>query len=189
MLRRAPLSCTACCRVGALRGLCLPGWNKLLGGFDGTYCSTGSFVGLPWLDDVSLLDAAPSAKYLPQLEALVSEAREKPSQVNPRPKARRIVDEAGHMQCNICGKHRAEEDFYMQTGSVCKTCFRDRCQQYRRTLRGNASTLVGSARLRARKNNLSCSLTSHDILDMLLEQRGRCAYSEVPMEILLPHSH
>ena len=185
MLRHAPLNFRArLAGVGPLQA-CLPGLRRL----HVTCCNTGSFVVLPRLDDVSLLGTAPSAKYLPQLEALVSEAFQKPSRANSRSSNRIHVDEAGQMQCDVCGKYCAKEDFYMSAGSTCKTCVRDRCQQYRRTLRGTASTLVGGARRHARKRGLSCSLTSHDILEMLLEQRGRCAKSEVPMELLLPHSH
>ena len=188
MLRGAPFTCTACHRVGTLRGR-LPGLNQWFGYVDGTARSTGSFVGLPRPEDFSLLDTAPSSKYLPQLEALVSEAFQKPSQANRRPRTPRNIDEAGKIQCAVCGKRRADQDFYKKTGSVCKTCYRDSCRDYRRTLRGNAVVMVGAATLRAKKHGMNCSLTRRDILDMLLDQGGRCAYSEVPMELLIPQSH
>ena len=39
------------------------------------------------------------------------------------------------------------------------------------------------------RKHMSFALGIEDVFDMLLAQRGRCAYSALPMEILLPHSH
>ena len=56
---------------------------------------------------------------------------------------------------------------------------------YNRTLRGNVVRLLGHAKHRG----MQCILTHNDVLDMLWAQRGRCYYSDVPMEMLLPNSH
>lgn len=50
-------------------------------------------------------------------------------------------------------------------------------------------TLLNSARFRAARRGMECSVTCDDLLDLLLVQEGRCFYSGVPMECRLPNSH
>lgn len=60
--------------------------------------------------------------------------------------------------------------------------------QYFRTLRGRSSRLVAHARARARRKGQVCEISQADILQMLLEQRGRCFYSGVPLQYQCPHT-
>lgn len=83
-------------------------------------------------------------------------------------------------------------DFYVgakgQVRSYCKKCHNRRDADYRRTLRGNVSVLVNSARQRSKMKGKDFNLDADFILDLILYQQGRCAYSGVDMEMLLPHS-
>lgn len=50
-------------------------------------------------------------------------------------------------------------------------------------------SLTSSSRTRSLKKGMCHALSWHDVLDMLVEQGGRCAYSGVAMEILIPCSN
>ena len=130
---------------------------------------------------------APPLQHLGQLADIVHEARCAISCDVSRGKTRR-ANEHGEMPCASCGQYFPTERFYPNK-SWCKECESLRSLEYERTLRGNASRLVISARSRSRKKGWPCSLQRDDIFEMLLEQDGRCHYSKVPMEILLPHSN
>ena len=84
------------------------------------------------------------------------------------------------------------ENFYIsktdRVFSYCKECEREKRTANRRTLRGNAQKLLDGARERSRLKGRSCTLDLAFILDMILQQQSKCAYSSVPMELLLPHS-
>jgi len=55
-------------------------------------------------------------------------------------------------------------------------------------LRGNVVSLLSGAQRRSRRRGQDTTLIIDDVLDMLLTQAGRCYYSGVPMECLLPNS-
>ena len=134
-----------------------------------------------------LESTAPPTRYLPQLEALVAEAREKP--VSRRSGRRNRQPNAdGEMPCSGCGSHYPPNMFYSGE-SQCKECHKFLVAKYQRTLRGNITTMLARSRHSATKRGLSCFLKTEDIFGMLVQQGGRCAYSSVPMEILRPHSH
>ncbi|CAE7273342.1 unnamed protein product [Symbiodinium sp. CCMP2456] len=115
-------------------------------------------------DQLAIESTAPPQKYLSRLADLVQEAQHSRSCAGSRSKSpHRTGDECRGMPCAS--------------------------RQYHRTLRGNASVLVCAARRRSREKGWDSSLDRDDIFQMLLEQGGRCNYSGVPMEILVPHSH
>ena len=128
-----------------------------------------------------------------ELQHLVEEARTSPKRM-PRPKqsSRVLGDGNGCWRCCDCGLDFPAGDFYLsgpgKIFSYCKNCQRARSAKWRRTLRGNACLLVGNARNRSRIWGLNCFVDCDFILSKVLEQRGRCAYSGVEMELLLPHS-
>lgn len=110
-------------------------------------------------------------------------------------RARRQVTAARDLSCSSCGLHKPRDAFYRKgssshgVASQCMDCARAYRHYYYRTLRGNVRRLLSSARQRAKLRNHECVLTLDDILDMLWAQHGRCYYSNVPMEFLLPLSH
>ena len=132
---------------------------------------------------------APPREYLDQLADIVHEARQAPSCEGLRRRGpSRRSNENGEMPCARCG-HYYRTEWFSTNRSQCKECRSLRSLEYYRTLRGNASLLVNSARSRSTKKGLSCSLQKDDIFEMLLEQDGRCHYSKVRMEIMFPHSN
>lgn len=135
-----------------------------------------------------------SALKTDELQRLVKEARihRKPTCVRASKTSRTLGDGNGSWPCHACGTVKLVADFDVRAnGSVssyCKSCRKKKCIDYKRTLRGNASTLVCSARHRAKVKGWACNLDIDFILDKILHQQGRCAYSGVQMEMLLPHS-
>ncbi|CAE8612297.1 unnamed protein product [Polarella glacialis] len=126
-----------------------------------------------------------------QLEHLIQEAR-LPRRRQPRSKPRRQND-AGEWPCNACTRLLPPHEFYLDAktrrSTWCKDCTRTKTYEYARTLRGNAARLAASAMYRSRQRKIRCSLTQDDILEMMWEQKGCCAYSGVSMEMLVPNSH
>ena len=138
-------------------------------------------------DDASLADTAPSVQYLHQLEDLVEQARTRPTRQHQGRRVR-FPNELAEWPCNRCGQHLPEHAFRGRI-SWCRDCERAFSREYARTLRANAKGLVKKAKWRSKMKGWPFDLDMHDILDMLLEQQGRCSYSSIPMEILHPHSH
>ncbi|CAK9055601.1 unnamed protein product [Durusdinium trenchii] len=128
-----------------------------------------------------------------ELRRLVEEART-PRQTPRRPPtgSRELGDGTGRWRCCDCGVEKVAADFSFNAGghvrSYCKACDAVKNREYRQTLRGNAGTLVRGARHRSKLKGWSCNLDTDFILDLILYQEGRCAYSGVQMENLLPHS-
>ena len=129
----------------------------------------------------------PPTQYLECLGEMVSVARQRPS-MSGKTCNRRIANQAGHLPCNACGRYLDHSAFY-RSHSYCKDCNRNAWTAYNRTLRGNVVTLLGSAKSHGKKKDLAFQLQFHDVLDMLLRQHGRCAYSGIAMELLSPFSH
>ena len=140
-------------------------------------------------DAFTMERTAPPREYLGHLADIVHEARRARPVAGIRGRSpRRRANENGEMPCNSCGQYYPTELFATNT-SLCKACRSLRSLEYYRTLRGNASRLVSSAQERSRKKGLSCSLRRDDVYEMLLQQDGRCHYSNVSMEIIFPHSN
>ena len=108
---------------------------------------------------------------------------------------RRQPDAAGNWPCGKCGAFKPVDAFSVNSTaksgmqSYCKECDRKVACNFHRTLRGNAFTCVSNARSSALRRGHTCMLTYEDVLDMLMRQRGLCAYSDVPMEYRMPNSH
>ena len=67
------------------------------------------------------------------------------------------------------------------------TC--DYLPPYKSSLRYGVQRLANGARYRDYAKQRLSDVEYDHILDLILEQRGLCAYSGVPMEMLKPHSH
>lgn len=129
------------------------------------------------------------------LADLVKSAREPASKRRgiQRLSSRREPNAFGEWQCSHCKTFKGTEQFYDIAGgglsSHCRECNRERLNAYYRTLRGLVQTLVRGARSRSLARGLRPTLVLDHVLDMLLEQRGCCFYSGVPLELTLPNSH
>ncbi|CAE8646332.1 unnamed protein product [Polarella glacialis] len=140
-----------------------------------------------------------------QLRALIAEARVRPLRSFPSASwSWRKPNEKGEWLCRGCGEFLHTDAFHRRAASKvavggrichnvdsrCKKCRQTAALTYYRTLRGNVSHLVAGARYRSKKKQFpESTLTAHDILDMLWNHQGRCAYSGVALEILRPNSH
>ena len=134
----------------------------------------------------ALTRTAPTRRYLEQLEDLVAEARVVPLRHGASGSAR-MANEDGKMPCHDCGRYLPHERF-SKSKTRCKQCDAESSRAYRRSLRGMANMLAQAGRSRDRLKGRLGNITRDDVLSMLLQQQGLCAYSGVPMEILLPHS-
>ena len=129
----------------------------------------------------------PPTQYLECLDEMISVARQRPAR-SGNVQTRRIANEAGNPPCNACGRY-FEDSALCKSGSRCKESHCTASAAYYRTLRGNVTKLLSSANWNGKRRDLECSLRRQDVLDMLLEQEGRCAYSGIAMELLVPFSH
>ena len=129
----------------------------------------------------------PPTQYLECLDEIVAVARQRPA-ASGKVHTGRIANEASHRPCNACGRY-VEDGAVCKAGSRCKECQRSASAAYYRTLRGNVTRLLCSANWNGKRRGLQCSLQRHDVLDILLKQGGRCAYSGIAMELLVPFSN
>lgn len=127
------------------------------------------------------------------LHRWVDEARTPPRRPRrPNSGSRALGDGKGCWRCINCGVDKVAADFYLKGASVCsycKSCSAKTSADSEKTLRGNASRLVRSARRRSMLKGWIFDLDKEIIFNLLLQQQGRCAYSGVQMEICLPHSN
>jgi hypothetical protein len=92
--------------------------------------------------------------------------------------------------CSNCGQSEPVVHFYSSLRRrQCKPCLREKSRKYSNTLRGYCAQLLSGARHRSKLRHHDCTITRDDLLDMLLSQGGRCFYSGMPMECVLPNSH
>eukprot|EP00930_Biecheleria_cincta_P027635 TRINITY_DN19380_c0_g1_i1.p1 TRINITY_DN19380_c0_g1~~TRINITY_DN19380_c0_g1_i1.p1 ORF type:complete len:301 (+),score=26.01 TRINITY_DN19380_c0_g1_i1:55-903(+) len=143
------------------------------------------------IDQIPSQDA-PASWDLKVLKALIEESRQKP--LRPVRGSMRKPNAAGEWLCTSCDTMLLPSEFHCHMGrsrppSSCKHCRAEGNKHWHRTLRGNVSRLVLSAKRRSRHKGLDFSLTHEDLLRMLWNQEGRCGYSGVGMEILMPNSH
>ena len=150
-----------------------------------------------WIGSRHFTGSVVPAAFSPrELQQLVDEARmpRKPKLIGRTPPTSRMLgDGNGLWRCADCGVEKVADDFSIVKGgtcvrSYCKLCASVRAGDYRRTLRGNADRLVNSARNRSRLKGWAHDLHVDFILDLILKQDGRCAYSGIPMEMRFPHS-
>ena len=150
----------------------------------------------PGLDVEKWQDCAPKLLEADRFEQMLQEAK-KLNQTYPKNRnPPRVPDEQGRWKCNKCGQVLPKKAFTLQKSGgrkipyfCCKEC---KCKIFRlfhRSVRGTLQQILGSARRRAKAKGLPCTLTPDDLYRMIKGQRGRCAYSGVPMEICMPNSH
>ncbi|CAE8610655.1 unnamed protein product [Polarella glacialis] len=130
-----------------------------------------------------------------QLQKLIAEARMLQTVSQKSRSGVRTPSDAGEWRCGDCGQLFPIDGFHPRSAlscavqSCCRGCRAKRSRAYFRTLRGCVRCLISSARRRSKQHGRPCTLVPDDILGMLWRQKGRCSYSGVAMEILLPHSH
>jgi hypothetical protein len=99
-----------------------------------------------------------------------------------------LIDGA-HMRCSHCGDIKENESFCKQISNGCSDCRRAHQKTYLATLRGFMFKLISSAKLRTKirrkagREMEDVSLTLDQLLNLLVQQGGRCAYSNIPLAL------
>ena len=159
-----------------------------------------SLVGDCWktteLASAKLEQCAPKPLSTNQLKEMIAVGRLSPSRDTSHPPRResRLANHAGEWECLSCHKWLPAESFYFATArqkpnSRCIDCRKEQGLKYFRTLRGCISHMLANAKSKANARGQEFSLTCEHVCDMLTYQEARCAYSGVPMELVLPNSH
>ena len=148
----------------------------------------------PKLDAKKLKDCAPKLLEAGQLKALIAEARDPQWNRPKKCKWRRSPERPGLWRCPACEEWLPKTAFTIgktsgKPDSYCKGCQKEKSREHYRTLRGYFLTCLGNARFRAKRKPWNVTLTLEDLLQMVERRNGLCAYSGVPMEMCLPHSH
>ncbi|CAK0849624.1 unnamed protein product [Prorocentrum cordatum] len=123
-----------------------------------------------------------------RLEELIHEARA-PNAGRTRLNGASVgtQEHASHFYCAKCADRGCIEPC-TDISLHCRGCTRAYRFTYSRTLRGNMVILLCGARRRAIKRGHACDLNLDILLDKLLQQQGRCHYSGVPLQYLVPNS-
>eukprot|EP00438_Fugacium_kawagutii_P024267 Skav222463 [mRNA] locus=scaffold5414:30010:47306:- [translate_table: standard] len=139
---------------------------------------------------------APKPLEADQLKALIAEAREPKRKPWRKGQPRRSSDKPGLWRCSACEQWLPEMAFYANNRcerrgpqAHCKQCNKENNLSHYNTLRGSLLRLAASARRRAKEKPWNSTVTLENLLEMVERQRGKCAYSCVPMGICLAHSH
>ena len=141
------------------------------------------------VSEEELAATAPPVHYLTSLAELAAEARHVPLRSYPScPRCIRRPNQLGEIPCNGCGRY-LEPDAFGKGQSRCKSCGRSAWMHRSFTLRGTLLRMAAGSKSRSVKKGIGHHLDLHDLLDMLLEQEGRCGYSGVALEILRPCAH
>jgi len=153
-----------------------------------TGASCRQFISLP------RSEKKPAEPHPQDLLHLAEQARKiapKSSPISPPPAA---IASSGLRLCRTCNTFKPPGEFYKLATAVdglrrhCKVCEGADRLAYRSTLRGSVKKMMANTQGRARRRKRRCELTFDDIVDMLVEQGGYCAYSGVPLS-LKPHTH
>eukprot|EP00438_Fugacium_kawagutii_P008716 Skav216382 [mRNA] locus=scaffold1241:118826:120190:+ [translate_table: standard] len=154
----------------------------------------GTFQVPQSLDSQELKACAPRLFDPDGLKDLIAEARGPKWKPRKQPRPRRSADKPGLWRCSECERWLPETDFHIQTSSdrpmsYCKKCNCERVISHHSTLRGSLLHFMANARDRAKRKLWNSTLNLESLADILERQKGRCAYSGVPMEIHMTHSH
>lgn len=128
---------------------------------------------------------------LDDLLELVNEARVKTiRKYNRKTIERYIENDIEYIKCNKCHEYKTRDNFNKTISQGCKPCFKLNDILFVSTLRGFILRRIKSARSHSKERNKKIgrndnagdfSITLDIILDKILEQKGRCYYSGIPL--------
>lgn len=126
-----------------------------------------------------------------ELSKLISTARKKVTdKVIPLAIKIIIKDRVVYYQCIICLSYLTKDRYIYRNRSHnhCINCQKLHDKEYGNSLRGFMKTMLSSAKQNSlnKSNKRSdeckiCTLTFDDLLDKIIEQKGRCYYSDIPL--------
>jgi len=99
----------------------------------------------------------------------------------------KIIDGKEVIHCYFCKISKPRVDFPKKISSGCRTCKVVNMKNYKETWRGILQRLFGSAvtstKYRQSKGRvMKCTIKYEDIVQKFMDQKGICAYSNVPLE-------
>jgi hypothetical protein len=124
-----------------------------------------------------------------EIDALITAAGTKPVRGGkPQKVQERVNNEVKEYKCNKCENWKPEEGFYHRMLYRCKECDAVRRNNLYDTIRGRLQKLISNAEknaeARAGKDRTEAGVFEVDfemLLNMLLEQHGLCAYSDIKL--------
>jgi hypothetical protein len=121
-------------------------------------------------------------------QALVEMAKKKPVPVGSGKAAiTKIEDGRVLVRCAFCTVYKPESEM---KHAQCTMCFSNKKKLYRSTIRGRLHALLDGAKLHCKnmskvqtssRTDSTCTITVDDLFALLLAQKGRCAYSNIPL--------
>jgi len=136
---------------------------------------------------------------LTKLRQRIEEAKEKPNPtvLQRKRKPSIIKDRIELLHCTNCDEYLDKSNFCKDRqarSSQCRDCTRVKFDAYRQTLRGFAKRLIHhvekhvakiSKNKKRSKENSEFTLTLDNLLQKIIDQKGRCAYSGIPLAFTL----
>lgn len=122
-----------------------------------------------------------------ELEYIKGEINRKSIKKAKRIAEKKIIDGREYYKCVKCEVFKLESDFGRKNRTECKTCINEYSKKYRRTPRGKLMGLLGKARTRNKSMNKAgrindlFNLTFNYLVEILIKQKGLCAYSEIKL--------
>jgi hypothetical protein len=103
----------------------------------------------------------------------------------PRKRKQIITDNNGNYRCNSCDDFKERTEFTKYFTDGCKVCRKKYKKRYRATVNGHLHKLLdGAKRHTLQRNNSNkrsgsntCNITYNDLVILLRDQYGKCAYS------------
>ena len=120
-----------------------------------------------------------------------AKVRPKVNYINRKKFIQKIIDDIEYIKCTACNEFKLRECFNKKLGGGCKSCFKLIAQAFEATLRGFLLRRLQSAKYHAKErakkngrndNSGNFTITLDIILDKIIEQKGRCYYSNIPLK-------
>jgi len=97
------------------------------------------------------------------------------------------INEDGQIKCKTCLQWLNSEDFYKSMLKIgyCKKCEKNKQQSYYNTFMGRIVRLKNTSKINIKNRRGEASvhnITVDDIINTYLYQKGRCAYSNIPLQ-------
>jgi hypothetical protein len=99
-----------------------------------------------------------------------------------------VTNDKGEFKCKKCDIFKSQEDFIKDLSKGCKDCRVKYKKDYKSTINGHLYTLLDNCKHHAvesnkssRSENITFEITQKDLVDLLRNQYGRCAYSGIKL--------
>lgn len=94
-----------------------------------------------------------------------------------------IIDNKSNVFCHFCKETKARSQFNKVLNTGCKTCVKNKNIRNYNTWWGTLQALYNNAKTRSKKREMELTITFQELVDILVNQKGLCYYSGVPMKL------